>query len=40
MKRYIKIKGIGVYVPKRKVDSFEIDRMLGVSEGWTLKKLE
>lgn len=39
MKRYISIKGIGTYLPKRKVDSFEIDRMLHVPEGWTLKKL-
>lgn len=38
MKRYIKIKGIGTYFPKRKVNSFEIDRMLGVPEGWTLKR--
>ena len=37
MKRYISIKGIGSYLPKRKVDSFEIDRMLHVPEGWTLK---
>ncbi|MEW4072012.1 beta-ketoacyl-ACP synthase III [Bacillus thuringiensis] len=38
MKRYIKIQGIGVYIPKRKVDSFEIDRIIGAPEGWTLKK--
>jgi len=38
--RRVKILATGKYMPKRKVTSEEIDRLLGVPEGWVYKKTD
>ncbi|GAV10757.1 beta-ketoacyl-ACP synthase III [Paenibacillus sp. NAIST15-1] len=40
MERKVKIIGTGVYLPKQRVTSDEMDRKLGVPAGWSLKKSE
>lgn len=36
--RNIAIRGMGIYLPKRRVTSAELDERLGLKEGWTAKK--
>ncbi|BAU27725.1 3-oxoacyl-[acyl-carrier-protein] synthase-3 [Aneurinibacillus soli] len=38
MERQIKLLGTGAYLPKRRVMAEELDRKLGMRDGWTVKK--